>query len=61
MIFNPREQNWDHHFEIVAFHVLGRTPCGRATVSLLQMNEEPRVEARKELALSDEDFDFDEV
>lgn len=59
-IFNPREQDWDDHFEIIGFHVAGRTSCGRATVSLLQMNEELRVDARKELAVSEEDFNLDD-
>jgi hypothetical protein len=61
LIFNPREQNWDDHFVIGDFHVLGRTACGRATASLLQMNEERRVDARRELALSDETNGFDEA
>ena len=60
LVFNPREQNWDDHFEIIGFHILGQTPCGRATVSLLQMNEELRVDARRELAFSEKDFEFDE-
>ena len=57
LIFNPREQIWADHFLMNECCVLGRTPCRRATVSLLQMNEKRRVDARHELSLLDEEFD----
>lgn len=47
-LFNPREQSWYDHFRwnddgIV---ILGITPCGRATIDALQLNEPLRLEAR---------------
>ena len=47
-LYNPREQNWDDHFEIrETGHIFGKTPEGRATVRLLNMNHEAEVEARR--------------
>src|SRR5258708_5998221 len=41
-IFNPRTQNWADHFrwsETDRVVVEGTTPCGRATIALLEMND----------------------
>jgi hypothetical protein len=46
-LFHPRRDNWDGHFRVEGFHVLGATETGRATVSLLQMNAPVRVELRR--------------
>ncbi len=47
-LYNPREQRWDDYFEIQETgHILGKTPEGRATARLLNMNYEPEVEARR--------------
>jgi hypothetical protein len=48
-LFNPRRQTWTEHFFMRGPQILGRTPTGRATVKLLQMNEEVRVEMRRRL------------
>ena len=48
-IFNPRTQSWQEHFAFVDGEILGRTPVGRATALLLNMNQEPRLEMRFEL------------
>ncbi|MGE0130963.1 MAG: HNH endonuclease [Blastocatellales bacterium] len=49
-LFNPRTQSWDEHFEMLADHsILGITPEGRTTVSLLQLNEESRVTERRRI------------
>lgn len=39
-LFNPRYQSWHEHFQWNedGTKVLGKTPCGRATVLALQMN-----------------------
>jgi len=39
-LFNPRSQRWSEHFawDEEGVRVVGRTPCGRATVSALKMN-----------------------
>src|ERR1051325_11182968 len=44
LLFNPRHDVWERHFMMKAGHVVGLTACGRATVRLLAMNTERRVE-----------------
>jgi len=48
-LFNPRTQRWQEHFKwnLNGFEVIGITPCGRATVKALQMNNEHAVAARQ--------------
>lgn len=48
LIFNPRIQRWDEHFEInlQTGEVIGRTPTGTVTVTLLKMNSPPAPQAR---------------
>ena len=48
VLFNPRKQKWDEHFEWAKDfkRIRGKTPTGRATVSQLKMNERLQVEAR---------------
>ena len=48
-VFNPRQEKWEEHFEIVGAMIRGTSPVGRATVQLLQVNAERRVELRSEL------------
>lgn len=48
-LFNPRLHVWHDHFAFEGVVIVGRTPVGRATVQLLNMNEERRVEVRAEL------------
>ena len=48
-LFHPRRQAWDEHFEVRGIRVAGRTPAGRATVRVLQMNAAVRLELRTEL------------
>jgi HNH endonuclease len=47
-IFNPRREQWDSHFEWVedGTVIRGKTPVGRATVAVLQMNHPDVVAAR---------------
>lgn len=45
-LFNPRSDCWDEHFMVAENRIEGRTALGRATVWLLQMNSEERVELR---------------
>lgn len=49
-LFNPRRQRWSEHFAWSAdgTQVLGRTPCGRATVIALQLNNVIAVLVRRE-------------
>ena len=46
-LFNPRVQVWAHHFLLVDARIVGLTPMGRATVSLLRLNLSMRVDIRR--------------
>jgi hypothetical protein len=48
-LFNPRRMNWSRHFRWSGPLLQGRTPVGRATIVVLQMNHEERLELRKAL------------
>jgi hypothetical protein len=41
-LFNPRGQSWSDHFswDATRLRIVGRTPTGRATVALLDLNDE---------------------
>ena len=45
-LFHPRRDQWHEHFELGA-RIVGRTPPGRVTVNLLQMNRPERVSERE--------------
>jgi hypothetical protein len=50
-IYNPRKQAWHEHFVLqTTLEITGRTPEGRTTVSVLQMNAPNRLENRQILA-----------
>lgn len=48
-LFNPRTQRWSEHFRWhpSGIRILGITPCGRATVAALQLNNDFAVETRR--------------
>jgi hypothetical protein len=48
-LFHPRRQRWAEHFrwDATGTLILGLTPCGRATVVALQMNNEYITETRR--------------
>ena len=49
-LFNPRVQTWREHFrwpDAKPFEIEGLTPCGRATVSRLRMNDPEMVAIRR--------------
>jgi hypothetical protein len=48
-LFNPRRDQWSAHFVISDYRVIGLTEVGRATVSLLNMNDPDRIQLRAEL------------
>lgn len=47
-LFNPREDVWNDHFELLGAEIRGISPTGRATARLLVMNAPRRVELRQE-------------
>jgi hypothetical protein len=48
-LFHPRRDRWEGHFGSDGPRIVGRTPVGRTTAWLLQMNIEERVELRRVL------------
>ncbi len=46
-LFHPRRQQWDEHFAWDGARLTGRTPTGRATIHLLQMNRADAVAVRR--------------
>lgn len=46
VLFNPRHQRWDDHFEWDGIHIVGKTPEGRATIRVLCMNSDEQLELR---------------
>lgn len=49
LLFNPRRDNWNEHFEYDGPSIVGLTSTGRATVALLRMNERAKVKLRSAL------------
>jgi hypothetical protein len=49
VLFNPRRQRWRRHFGWEGPYLIGQTPCGRATIAVLNINAEHRVELREML------------
>jgi hypothetical protein len=49
ILFRPRRDSWNDHFRRVDAEIVGRTPSGRATVQLLQMNSTRRLQLRAKL------------
>lgn len=49
-IFNPRKDDWVNHFEVVNGRILPKTVIGKATVTLLEMNQPDRLIFRQALA-----------
>jgi 5-methylcytosine-specific restriction endonuclease McrA len=45
-LFHPRRQNWDEQFELQGFHLVGKTPTGRTTVRVLNMNSDDQIALR---------------
>jgi hypothetical protein len=45
-LYNPRTQSWSEHFEVVDDQIVGKTPVGRVTVNVLDMNHPDQRTAR---------------
>ena len=48
-LFHPRRDRWVEHFQLAEGRIEPRTPVGRATARLLQLNSPDRVEERRQL------------
>ena len=53
VLFHPRRNQWAEHFALEGVRLRGLTAPGRATVWLLQMNADRRLERRAELLKRD--------
>ncbi|MEQ1752392.1 MAG: HNH endonuclease [Prosthecobacter sp.] len=45
-LFHPRKDNWDEHFGWNGIHIAGRTTVGRATIRVLDLNDDDRLDLR---------------
>jgi len=48
-LFHPRRHKWTRHFRWDGPKLIGKTPIGRVTIEILNINEPLRVELRREL------------
>jgi hypothetical protein len=46
-LYDPRRDVWADHFEWNGERLVGRTPVGRVTIDVLNINEPERVEHRR--------------
>lgn len=46
-LFHPRRQNWKRHFRWDGPRLVGRTKCGRATIRVLNINADDRIDLRQ--------------
>lgn len=46
-LFHPRRERWDDHFSRDAANIIGKTPVGRTTAWLLEMNSGDRLRLRR--------------
>lgn len=53
-LFHPRRDDWAEHFELRGPRIVGKTPVGRATALLMQMNSPRRRELRQRLLVDGE-------
>lgn len=51
-LFNPRLQIWNEHFEWEFEKIIGKTHCGRATITALKLNNEIILSVRKKWILA---------
>lgn len=49
--FNPRKDKWHDHFQIIVGEIIPKTAIGRATVTILTVNQPERLVLRRELML----------
>jgi hypothetical protein len=48
-LFHPRRHKWERHFRWQGAYLIGLSPVGRVTVTVLNINDPLRVELRKGL------------
>lgn len=45
-LYHPRRENWNDHFAWSDIRIIGRTPTGRATIAVLDLNGDDRLDLR---------------
>lgn len=45
--YDPRTQLWDGHFQLDGARIVGKTPTGRVTVLILQLNHPDQIKTRQ--------------
>lgn len=50
-LFNPRTMAWTDHFRQIGWQVEGVSPIGRATVNVLNMNAQRRIQLREQMQI----------
>ena len=45
-LFHPRQQLWENHFAFEGIYLTGRTPTGRTTIQVLDMNSDDQLNLR---------------
>jgi hypothetical protein len=56
-LYHPRQQRCSDYFAVSGEYINGRNETGRATVRLLHINDDPRLELRRELIAAGHFFD----
>jgi hypothetical protein len=51
-LFHPRRDRWGEHFRWDEAVLRGLTPCGRATIAVMRINDPPRIALRSLLIAS---------
>jgi hypothetical protein len=51
-LFNPRNDVWEEHFFYLGPVLEGKTPVARATIDVLRINDQARLEHRQHLILA---------
>jgi hypothetical protein len=46
VLFHPRQNQWSEHFEWQGIHIIGKTPIGRTTVRVFEMNSDDQLGLR---------------
>lgn len=49
MLYNPRREKWDKHFQLVGARIVPLSATGRVTVFVLKLNDEMRIRTRRAL------------
>jgi hypothetical protein len=52
VLYNPRRQRWQRHFTWNGAWLIGLTPCGRATIDVLNINEPEGIDLRELLVIA---------